>query len=61
MVSLAFELGFTIALPLLIFSQIGKFFDARWHTTPLFTLVGIFLAMISTGIWLYRRLKPYLK
>ena len=59
--SLAFELGFVIALPLLVLSQLGKYLDQQWGTWPVITLVGIALAMVSTGVWLYRRLAPYLK
>jgi hypothetical protein len=59
--SLAMEMGFIIALPLLVFTLIGKHFDTKWHTTPWLTLVGIVLAITSTTVWLTKRLKPYIK
>ena len=59
--SFAGEMGFIIALPLLVFVLIGKHFDAKFHTTPWLTLAGIVLAIASTTAWLTKRLKEYIK
>ncbi|MGE5392522.1 MAG: AtpZ/AtpI family protein [Candidatus Saccharibacteria bacterium] len=61
MVGLSMELGFIIALPLLIFSLLGKYLDNRWHTAPWLTLAGILIAIASTTIWLIQRIKEMMK
>lgn len=61
LVNLAFELGFVIALPLVGFGLLGKWLDEKYNTEPLFVLVGILVAIISTTIWLTRRIKEYIK
>lgn len=61
LVNLGFELGFVIALPLLGFSLLGKWLDNRFGTTPWITLAGILFAIVTTTVWLTRRLKEYIK
>lgn len=58
-VSVAFELGFIIALPITLFAFGGKWLDARFATKPLFVLVGVFFAISVTVFWIYRRFKKY--
>jgi hypothetical protein len=60
-IGLAFELGFIIALPLVAFAFLGKYFDSKYETEPLFTLIGIAIAIISTSIWLYRKFSKLIK
>lgn len=55
----ALELGFIIAIPLVALGSVGKYLDNRWGTRPWLTLVGILLAMVATGVWLYRYLKSF--
>lgn len=55
--SLAWELGFIIAIPLVVFGSIGKYADGQLGTTPWLTLGGVFLAMATTVVWLYRQFK----
>ena len=59
LISIAFELGFIIALPIVAFGYAGKWLDARLGTEPWLTLVGIALAIISTSVWMYRKFKSY--
>ncbi|OGL85987.1 hypothetical protein A3I40_00440 [Candidatus Uhrbacteria bacterium RIFCSPLOWO2_02_FULL_48_12] len=54
---LAWELGFIIAIPLVIFGSIGKYADGQLGTTPWLTLSGVFLAMATTIVWLYKQFK----
>ncbi len=62
MINLAMDLGFVIALPLVLFALAGKWLDGRVHnSTPWFTLLGIVLAITSTTIWLTKKLKGYIK
>jgi len=57
MAQFAAELGFIIALPLLALGFLGKFLDNKWGTEPYLALAGILLAIISTTVWLTRRIK----
>ena len=61
LISIAFELGFIIALPIVAFGYVGKWLDARAGTEPWFTLVGILFAIIITSVWIYRKFKEYFK
>ncbi|OGE79335.1 MAG: hypothetical protein A2751_05095 [Candidatus Doudnabacteria bacterium RIFCSPHIGHO2_01_FULL_46_14] len=61
LISIAFELGFIIALPIVALGFAGKWLDARSNTEPLFTLLGILLAIVSTSVWIYRKFKEYFK
>ena len=62
LVSIASEMGFIIALPLVVLALAGKWLDHKTgNTTPWFTLLGIVLAIASTTVWLVKRLKEYIK
>ncbi len=52
--SVAFELGFIIALPIVVLALFGKWLDQR-QGTHYFVYIGIILAIISTSITIYRR------
>lgn len=59
--SLALELGFIIALPLVILGMLGKYLDGKFGSYPWVTLVGILLAIGSTTVWMVRRFKELMK
>ena len=59
LVSIAFELGFIIALPIVGFGLLGKWLDARFGSEPMITLAAILLAITSTSVWIYRKFKNY--
>ena len=62
LVSIASEMGFIIALPLVVLALAGKWLDHKvGNSTPWFTLLGILLAIVSTTVWLVKRLKEYIK
>lgn len=62
LVGFAWELGYIIALPIVVFGLVGKQIDRHFHhEMPWVTLVGILLAIIATTIWLTKRLKRYIK
>lgn len=49
-VALGVELGFLIALPLVIFLFLGVYLDKKFNTFPLFIIIAVilsFIAMIS--------------
>jgi F0F1-type ATP synthase assembly protein I len=60
-ISLSLQLGFTIALPLIIFAIGGRILDKKFGSTPLFLLVGIILALIISTILIYQKIKIILK
>lgn len=62
LISLSMELGYIIAIPLVILALLGKWGDKHWHHSfPWMTLVGILLAIVSTTVWLTKKLKAYIK
>jgi F0F1-type ATP synthase assembly protein I len=54
---LFWELGFIIALPVALFAFGGAFLDRFFHTSPLFLLVGIALALAASGMGVYRMIQ----
>ncbi len=52
---LAWELGYMIALPLVIFALIGRYFDTRFHSSPIFILVGIFFAFFISSYFVWQK------
>ena len=62
MISLSFELGYIIAIPLVVFAVLGKWADKQLNFSfPWLTLAGIILAITATTIWLTKKLKTYIK
>ena len=51
------QLGFTIATPTILLAILGNYLDGRFHTTPLFILLGLLLGLISGIYGAYRLLK----
>ncbi|MDB4940221.1 MAG: hypothetical protein JWO40_646 [Candidatus Doudnabacteria bacterium] len=52
--SVAFELGFIIALPIVAFALGGKWLDQKEHTNY-FLFIGIIAAVLLTSVVIYRR------
>ena len=60
-VSLAWELGYLIAVPLVVFAASGRFLDRKYETSPIFLLSGILLAMAVSGVLVFRKTKKILE
>ena len=58
--SVVFELGYTIAIPVVVFAFTGRWLDGIFGTTPLLTAAGVLISMPVTGYLVYRKLKPFL-
>lgn len=56
-VSLAFQLGYTVTIPLVILALVGRFLDKKFNSSPLFLLVGIVLSMIISSAALFIKMK----
>lgn len=54
---LAFNLGYTIVTPILIFGIGGVFLDKKLDSFPLFVLIGFFLAMTSALTIVFMKMK----
>lgn len=54
--SVAFEMGFIIALPIVFLGALGKHFDDRHHT-HWFVYIAIVVSLAISCTWLYLRIK----
>jgi F0F1-type ATP synthase assembly protein I len=61
MLSLAWELGYLIALPLIFFALIGRFLDKYFHTSPWLFLCGISMAIIISVYIVYKKIIKIIK
>jgi hypothetical protein len=61
LVGLAMDMGFIIALPLVVAAFLGKWLDNRFGTKPWLTLAGILVAIAITTVWMTKKLKAYIK
>jgi hypothetical protein len=61
MVNLAMEMGFIIALPIVLLGFLGKWLDTKYGTEPWITLGAIAIAILTTSVWLTRRIKELIK
>lgn len=59
-ISLSLELGYIIAIPIVVFGLLGRLIDKKLESTPIFLLAGILLAIISSSIGIYRKMKKIL-
>jgi len=53
--SLLGQLGYVIAIPLVILALAGRFIDKKYGTSPWFLIAGMFLALIISTFWVYRK------
>jgi len=58
-ISLAFELGYTIAIPLVIFALAGRYADKYFDSSPLWLIVGLIVSIAITSFLLVRKMKSY--
>lgn len=58
---LAWQLGYTIVTPLIIFALGGRLLDKHFGSEPVLFLVGLVLSVIVTSIWLVVRLSVFMK
>ena len=55
--ALVAQLGFSIAVPMVVFIGGGAWLDAQLHTSPWFLFAGIIVGLISAGAALYQLAK----
>lgn len=56
-VGLAFQFGYTIAVPLVALALVGRFLDKKLDSSPLLFLTGIVLSIITSSIVLLMKVK----
>ncbi len=54
-VSLAWELGYAIAVPLVILAVGGRFLDKKFDTSPWLVLTGILFSIIISSYLVYKK------
>ncbi|MEA3323133.1 MAG: AtpZ/AtpI family protein [Patescibacteria group bacterium] len=59
--SLAFELGYIIAIPIVGFALGGRLLDRKFDSTPIFLLLGIFVAILLSSYFVYRKTKKIMQ
>lgn len=58
--AIGWELGYSIAIPIVLFALSGRFLDRHYGTSPLFLLIGVLISLVSTSLWLMRIAKRML-
>jgi len=58
---LVFQLGFSLALPLVIGIAGGAWLDKKFSTSPLFTLIGLMVGLSIAGYSFYMDILPLIK
>ena len=59
--SLAWELGYVIAVPIVILAAGGRFLDNRYDTSPIFLISGILLSILVSGTLVFKKAKRILE
>ena len=55
--NLAWELGYTIAIPIVILGFGGAWLDKKFGISPTLLLSGIVLSVVVSGLAVYRKIK----
>ena len=58
---LAWELGYTIALPLVLFALVGRFLDKTLGTSPFLLLAGILISIGVTSWLVYKKTREIIE
>ncbi len=60
-IKFAWELGYSIIVPLVVFALLGRFLDKKLGTAPWALLSGIVLSIIATSYIIYKKTAEILK
>ena len=58
---LAWELGYTIAIPIVLFALLGRLADKYFDTSPWLLLAGVILSVVMSSFLVYRKVRGILK
>ncbi|RJO59422.1 AtpZ/AtpI family protein [Candidatus Parcubacteria bacterium] len=59
--SLAWEFGYVIAIPIVIFALLGRILDKKFGTSPWLLLAGILISILISSFGLIAKFKKMLK
>ena len=59
--ALAWDLGWQIAVPLVVFALLGRFADHYFDTSPWLLVAGVVLAAATSSYIVYRKVSRILK
>lgn len=51
----AWELGYSIVIPIVVFALAGRLLDKKLDTSPWLLLLGILISIIVTTVLVYRK------
>jgi F0F1-type ATP synthase assembly protein I len=51
----AWELGYSIVIPIMIFALVGRILDKKMDTSPWFLLLGILISIVVTTVLVYQK------
>ncbi len=60
LLGLVSQIGYLIAIPAALLGFGGAYLDRTFATSPLFILIGLALALVTSGLSIWRRIKPLL-
>ena len=60
-VRLAWNFGYIIAIPAVLFGFGGAYLDKTWGTSPVFILIGFALALAISGLGIWRVVKEIMR
>ena len=58
---LAWELGYTITIPIVALALVGRMLDKRFETSPWLLLAGIVVSIIVSSFMVYRKVKDVIR
>lgn len=58
--SLAGQLGFSIAIPIVLFALLGRLADKAFGTSPFILLIGILLSIFVSSWLIYKKVRDIL-
>ena len=61
LVSLAFDMGFMIAIPIVVLTLGGKLVDNYFSTSPLFLLIGVLISTVVSTYLVFKKVKNLIK
>ena len=59
-IGFAWELGYTIAIPIVFFALLGRLLDTALGTGPLFLFAGILASILITSWLVWRKARRFL-
>lgn len=58
---LALELGYTIAIPIVVFALVGRFLDKKLETSPWLLIAGILVSIVVSSVGVYLKAAKMMK